>query len=931
MEESDLFLSYSSADLAAAEALEAWLQAPPRDRTVWRDRRGVLPGAPDYYPPILAGISASAAFVLLLSPRWLHSSVAAQELSDAQAEGKKIIVVVHSAIPRDPATARGRERKTELMQALQTSGLMAKLERPNWIWPLKDASTEADYSQVEQALATDFAWAARHAVIVQRLNRWNAVQDDTALLRGTDLVELMADAFADAPGREPALTEEQRRFLLDSQRHDAEESEREQGLYWGAQARATAFAARERGEAEPDLALLLAAEGASVATVPEARAVLLSLLHRHARLTGAIQAHGSGRSVTGVAFSPDARWIASVDQARGLGDDRRSHLLLHEAETGSEWKRIGNDGPLSAVAWGERWLAVASPGSIGWLHWDDWKERFRGNTPTALNGDVAPTYLAFSPAGVDLPQGELLAWGTQWGDIGLIHVGSHVRSQGRLGDNVSSDALSGLGWLSDGRLITAEGGRILARPVPELEPAQEIASPERVFSLVSDGKRWVAACRQDGSSGLLIGDDTEVLAYWPAQAADLTLTAVVAGPTDDPCLLSGTGARRSGAAAVALWNDETRRDTLLQGEDEQVTQVAADPSGRFAAAGDMQGRLWLWDRNRRTHLLREALPGVVARGIAASRAEHTALATVDGRVMMLGPSFAGDPVTDAHVAFEPSRLLFVDGGRTLLAADQQGQLAAVGADGDVSSLSWPRELGAAPHIAVASGAPIIAALGSDGMITILRLAESRLSAVRSIDPGRPVLGLALDPTGQHVYAVVERLGLDVVSWRVDATDEAPLDILSLTSAGPPPVPIAFPRGDLVVIADGDDLVFVPLDTPEHATRHRGHDEPVKHIAAGSDVVASVACWFQDTDVDQIRLFTADGHPLGPVTLPEHAGDIALSPDGSCAMVLGDSGTLWRATLRTEDWINAAQRIAGRALSPEEERRHGVDAWRARSL
>jgi hypothetical protein len=294
------------------------------------------------------------------------------------------------------------------------------------------------------------------------------------------------------PGSGTVLTAEQRAFLLESQRHEAAERERVEGLYWGAQARAAAFAARERSEAEPDAALLLAAEGASVATVPEARAILLSLLHQYATLTSAINGHGSARWVSGLAFSPDGRWLASIDRARALGDDRPAHLLVRDAETGKEWKRLEGDKPFSAVAWGQRWLAVASPSSIGWLRWDDWKEKFRGNTPTGLDGDVIPDYLAFSPPGAGFPQGELLAWGTQYGDIGLIRVGDHVKWQGRLSDKRSSNALTGLGWLTDGRLITAEFGRLLVRPVPELEPAHEISAPGQVFSLACDGERWVA-------------------------------------------------------------------------------------------------------------------------------------------------------------------------------------------------------------------------------------------------------------------------------------------------------------------------------------------------------------------------------------------------------------------------------------------------------
>lgn len=121
MSDPTLFFSYASADLREAENLEAWLQAPPRAYTVWRDRSGIPPGAPDYYAPILEGIRSSANFLVQLSPRWLRSRVSAQEIADAHALAKKLVPVVHPAIPRDPTTAEGRARKSELFEALAGS------------------------------------------------------------------------------------------------------------------------------------------------------------------------------------------------------------------------------------------------------------------------------------------------------------------------------------------------------------------------------------------------------------------------------------------------------------------------------------------------------------------------------------------------------------------------------------------------------------------------------------------------------------------------------------------------------------------------------------------------------------------------------------------------------------------------------------------
>jgi hypothetical protein len=172
------------------------------------------------------------------------------------------------------------------------------------------------------------------------------------------------------------------------------------------------------------------------------------------------------------------------------------------------------------------------------------------------------------------------------------------------------------------------------------------------------------------------------------------------------------------------------------------------------------------------------------------------------------------------------------------------------------------------------------------------------------------------------------LGFAVQAWRLDGPDEGPTEVYAFANPVLPPVPIAFPGNDLIAIADEDDLVFLPRDTSAVGTRWARHDEPVKRITASGDLVASIACWFQDTRLDQVRLWTAEGQPLGPVTLPEHATDLALSPDGGSLLVLGHSGALWRVMLRSQTWIERARRIAGRSLTSEEERRYGVDTWRA---
>ena len=163
---------------------------------------------------------------------------------------------------------------------------------------------------------------------------------------------------------------------------------------------------------------------------------------------------------------------------------------------------------------------MASAGSIGWVFWDERKDRFRTHTVTSLEDEAAPDFLAFSSSGTELVAGEKLAWGTCFGDFGVIDVGGHPRLQERLTEDRSDRALTGLGWLADGSLITAESGRLLVRPYPEPHPAEIITECDRVFSLDARAGRWVASCVRDGVVGILLGRGLVVEEFFPIRPSD---------------------------------------------------------------------------------------------------------------------------------------------------------------------------------------------------------------------------------------------------------------------------------------------------------------------------------------------------------------------------------------------------------------------------
>lgn len=191
------------------------------------------------------------------------------------------------------------------------------------------------------------------------------------------------------------------------------------------------------------------------------------------------------------------------------------------------------------------------------------------------------------------------------------------------------------------------------------------------------------------------------------------------------------------------------------------------------------------------------------------------------------------------------------------------------------------------------------------------------------------IGVPYSTSGRYVYALIDGLGMRWRRWPIEGTEGAPEDILVLRSGMPDGIAVA--AGDeRLVIADGDDLVFMPVDSPDQLSRRAAHDNPVKRLAATAELVASVACSFQDTRIDVLKLWTAAGDPLGTIALPGHVAELAIAPDGHRVVVLGTAGERWELPLGVADWAATAARIAGRSLTDEEQRRYRIDAWRARA-
>jgi WD40 repeat protein len=355
----DVFISYSRRDKAFVEGVlfPALVQ---RDKDVWIDLEDIPP-ASDWRQRVLAGVAAANAFVFILSPESLTSSVCAEELARAVELNKRIIPVLR----RDPGDAR----------------VPPELARSNWVYLRDEDDHGHGIALVVQALETDLEWRDAHSRLTVRTAEWlDGGRDRAFLLRGSDLSAAEAWLARQDEHAERA-TPEQAAYIIASRQATTRRQRLTLVAVAGALAVAIVLAAvavrgrteareqRDRAQAQarlatsrglavastgvlrgsdPGLGLLLAAQAMRFDPTPEARGSLFAALNAVPRVHKIIPLPGAKLST----MSVDGRAVAYVTT-----DGR---LQVHPLVPGSVARRhrvrgqivgvgVGHGGAISAV------------------------------------------------------------------------------------------------------------------------------------------------------------------------------------------------------------------------------------------------------------------------------------------------------------------------------------------------------------------------------------------------------------------------------------------------------------------------------------------------------------------------------------------------------------------------------------------------------
>lgn len=311
-------------------------------------------------------------------------------------------------------------------------------------------------------------------------------------------------------------------------------------------------------DGQPDLALLLGVEAATITETLEARNSLLSALQRRPYFAAAL--HSPSSRIQSVAFSPDGRLLAAAGCAQTdlFGACTLGEVRLWNMETRQPF------GP-----------------------------SFSPSSP------VAATSLAFSPDGTRLAAGftdeSLLVWDVVTRQQQAMLQVDHVRGPF---SSVESVAFS-----PDGRILAAGavGGTINLWAVPAFQPFGTLGTNQ--LNIV-----WGLAFSPDGRI-LATANQDHTVRLWDV-AARQPLTEPLAGPTagvfsvafspDAQYLAAGGCAardetRRCTSGPVLLWKVGARQAVTLTGHTDAVTGVAFSSDNHTLVSGSADNTLTLWN------------------------------------------------------------------------------------------------------------------------------------------------------------------------------------------------------------------------------------------------------------------------------------------------------------------------------------------------
>lgn len=780
-EQSGPFVSYAREDQAFVRRLHDALEQ--RQRDTWVDWEGIYP-TEEWMARIRAAIDAASAFVFVISPDSVASSVCAEEIDHAVRQNKRIVPIVSREV--------------------EAASVHAAVRKLNWIQCRETDDFDAQVDALVAAMDLDIDWLRSHTRLLVRAEEWQKrTRDASLLLRGSDLREAERWLLAGDAGAKRVPTPLQTQFLVASRQAETRRrnvqraiagvavvvlstlsiyswiqktaAERQRNLAISRQlaARATtldaddhavrlmvgALATRYNHSAEADASLAQSL----LPTVPltrmlwsPARADSMECItfHRGGAVVAGSNMHGvtvwqaaTGRieafmpsddGVDCVAFGPRDDLLAVSDEGRVIlwewRQDRRRTLGAgpNQAETRSAFSADGGS------------VFVASHGQV--TKWD-----VAGATPQVLI-TTAPQdgSYAFSPDGTRLAaadeSGAITVWDLETGKAA-------IELQGPAGGGAA------LAFSPDGRTLAAGRGKVSVWDLNsgDLQPLNELAETAVLSLAFSANGETIAAAGTDGA--ILQWDFRRRRQRSPFRGPKYGTRAMAFSP--DGTLLATGGSLGS----VWLWTPSRQHTHILQRQaDAEILGEESARDGTMLALERGRGHI-LWNAaGTRPPLDVAGFPGQY-KSIQFSQ-QGNAVAVLDGEgAIHLWNTATGQPVR--RIAPEGPSLERID----LDAAG--GLVAGVGIDGDIVVVdtrtggSWSKGADATGHARSVVFSPDGALLASGGLEGAVHLWNARTGEHQVVlqNGETNVLALAFTPDGTRLAATT---GSAIALWDVNS-------------------------------------------------------------------------------------------------------------------------------------------------------------------